>query len=152
MESQGPGTTLTNLDNAPLPTPTQPISNRIDFLGGSGSAADNPVQDIQPAPAPLPSPAPVVPPPLPAEDTARAGAILDIFGPQDMLADEVPALAMIDQSALLDQHGDEFLTPDMVTRVAALAACMIGMPVTVPAEFRSKKQKVNGLQTRLSGR
>ena len=129
----------------PLVLPVQAITNRMEFIGGGTTLADNPVRDANPPELPAPLPPPVEPPPAEMGEDAFGGMLGSPLE-QAMLANDswVPD-AMILGTLAGQDASQETLTPGLAAEVAALAVCLGNFRPGSPPEVAAQRGRRNGV-------
>jgi hypothetical protein len=132
----------------PIVLPAQPLSNRMEFIGGGTTIADNPLQDQVEAPeAVLPLPRPAEPPADDMGEMAPLGGMLDLPLEEAALSREsiLPEAMVLGTLAGQESESQDILSPGLVAELA-LAVCLgnfrIGSPAEVAAHRGSKEREM----------
>jgi hypothetical protein len=133
----------------PIIQPVQAISNRIEFLGGTGNALNNTPPDENPPDATPPQPRPANPP-APAE-SAESEDIAVLGGMFNTPLSQAPASqdawvpdAMVLAALAGEEGAGQTLPPELLTEVATLAASLGTFAMVSPPRIPARRGSERG--------
>jgi hypothetical protein len=131
---------------SPIVLPVQAITNRIEFMGGSGAVADT-APEAASAPETAPAPRPVDPPPPSTEELAPLGGMLGLPLEQAVLTSEtwLPDAMVLGTLAGQEGEAEPVLSPALASEAAALALYLGNLRIGSPAEIAAQRGKRRGV-------
>jgi hypothetical protein len=130
----------------PILQPVQAISNRMEFLGGSGTVVDNAAPDENLPDQAQPQPRPANPPAPESADVAALGGMLNMpLGQAGLGKDAWVPDAMVLATLVGDEGaGQHVLSPELLTEVATLAASLGTFAMVSPPRIPARRGSERG--------